>query len=541
MNPDSFRGKVYLLVIDKVVIGALIAVALLVYDQWKTEEVRRYTAAQEEAQRAFTRAEYVKQLVPVVLDSKQDILYRGHALGALIDTHSIDAASAVHFANMLLPRVLGQYPEQPYEDYFLTSMLKTMPEGLAAAMSEYKLGFPSESRWDGTRSWLKPRNLDLSEYFWEDLLWETVRSRKDSQLELLDSDEFLARDIGVIDAMIPERLNRREADQLARRDVKALRIVGSIRLLQASKEVDPYAVTQLDSAIDPATTNRSSLELAAEVMRQLVDHPDLCGSVQERPLTIVLRREDVALHRGLGGDERSPVEDRFYAATKYLDQCAQGWPLFTDQIEPRTLPVLQEFYRQLEDTPIDKSLRLGYPTGEATEHVGEYYPIEHELIRIFINAYHDMKHARSQSEELLSKLFAMPYDKLRQAGIDRFVDDWNKTRSSVAAFAGVWKDAYGYYNFARDRTFTHAETRDELARGKVDARGKFEVQGYVVTFEREDGCKSVYFLDSKTESTLTLTPEDGECFKSLLRSLERVSQQVGEKRRFSFDYHERLG
>ncbi len=79
VDPESFRGKLYLLVLDKVVIGALIAIAFLVYDRWKTEEVRRYTVAQEETQLGFKRAEYVKQLVPIVLNGHQDIQYRAHA------------------------------------------------------------------------------------------------------------------------------------------------------------------------------------------------------------------------------------------------------------------------------------------------------------------------------------------------------------------------------------------------------------------------------------------------------------------------------
>src|SRR5258708_547017 len=102
IDPETFRGKVYLLVIDKVVIGALIAIALLVYDQWKTREIQRYTTAQEEVQLSFRRAEYVKQLVPIVLDDTKHIRYRAQSLGALVETKSIEANSAVIFAKMLL-------------------------------------------------------------------------------------------------------------------------------------------------------------------------------------------------------------------------------------------------------------------------------------------------------------------------------------------------------------------------------------------------------------------------------------------------------
>ena len=77
IDSESFRGKLYLLALDKIVIGALIAVAFVVYDHWKTQELHNY---EDETQLAFRRAEYVKDLAPIVLDAKQDVLYREQCL-----------------------------------------------------------------------------------------------------------------------------------------------------------------------------------------------------------------------------------------------------------------------------------------------------------------------------------------------------------------------------------------------------------------------------------------------------------------------------
>jgi hypothetical protein len=44
LSADSFRGRLILLVVDKVIIGALLAAAFVVYDQWKTDEMRRSEA-----------------------------------------------------------------------------------------------------------------------------------------------------------------------------------------------------------------------------------------------------------------------------------------------------------------------------------------------------------------------------------------------------------------------------------------------------------------------------------------------------------------
>ncbi len=40
INPESFAGRFYLLVIDKIIIGAIVAGAIVLYDQYRTSETR---------------------------------------------------------------------------------------------------------------------------------------------------------------------------------------------------------------------------------------------------------------------------------------------------------------------------------------------------------------------------------------------------------------------------------------------------------------------------------------------------------------------
>lgn len=94
IDPESFRGRLYLLAIDKVVIGALIAMALFVYDRWRTTEARRYDEARQETDLGFKRTEYVKELVPIVLDDRSNVLFRAHAFAALV--RNDDIASVRH-------------------------------------------------------------------------------------------------------------------------------------------------------------------------------------------------------------------------------------------------------------------------------------------------------------------------------------------------------------------------------------------------------------------------------------------------------------
>lgn len=533
IDPETFRGKLYLLVLDKVVIGALIAIAFLVYDQWKTQEIRRYASAQEETQLGFRRAEYVRQLVPIVLDSKQDILYRAHSLGALVETKSIDANSAVNFAQKLLdsnvlgseeytkddqnvPRFIHRSPTG--EDYFLATMLKTMPSGLPALLNEYRQNL---LRLTGQEREV-PRVLNDAAGFWRRLFRETIRRHRDSELDLLDSDEFLVNNLDALHTIVPEFLTRGEADELAKRGVKGLRILGSIRLLRSSREANAHAVMQLRSVADPASRDRYALELAAKIIERLPKDHLLCASLSSQLLAIVLRREDMALHRKQLGDERSPVEDRFHAATEYLVWCA-GFPKDAPQLEPTVLPVIREFYEQLKRTPVGSPLGLNYPMSEMFR---LNYPIEWALIRILMKANSGPNRAPgSEAERLLSDIFSLPEEKLVQGGLHHFAREWKKGQIRMVELVGVWKDADGYFEFKPDGTFGYAVTRSALSAGRLDAEGTFRLEGDAFTFESDKVCgkqKGVYRLQTKTEGKLTFTPVKEDCRQRRLVSLERI-------------------
>ena len=147
------------MIIDKIIIGAIIGISFIVYDNLKTKELRHYTESREEIDLGFKRAEYVKELVPIVVDNSKDVLFRAHSLGALIETKSIAPYSAINFAQkILLSDVLGaghfnvstsnpvngeiatySIESGTSSDYFEDVIFKTMPEGLPAILKEYSL------------------------------------------------------------------------------------------------------------------------------------------------------------------------------------------------------------------------------------------------------------------------------------------------------------------------------------------------------------------------------------------------------------------
>ena len=99
---SAFCQRLLLLIVDKVVIGALIALAFVVYDRWKTDETRRYNDVRREVELEFTRNQHVREFLPVVLNSTEEPLVRIESLAALVDTQSISSLSTMRLAHRLM-------------------------------------------------------------------------------------------------------------------------------------------------------------------------------------------------------------------------------------------------------------------------------------------------------------------------------------------------------------------------------------------------------------------------------------------------------
>ena len=202
IDPESFRGKLYLMVIDKIIIGALIAVAFVIYDQWKMQEKLIHDAAQKEADLVFKRAEYIKQLTPIVLNNQNDVLVRGHALRALVETESVTSSSAVFLAQKLLLAGLlaaGGGPEKsptsfhPTYDrghFLLSTMLQAMPEGIADVLRMFERTGKAD---DHEKS--NDQIIGDAKAFWRSLVLETIRTYPDDELGMLNDDSFLVEHI----------------------------------------------------------------------------------------------------------------------------------------------------------------------------------------------------------------------------------------------------------------------------------------------------------------------------------------------------------
>jgi hypothetical protein len=125
LNPESFKGKIYLLVIDKIIIGAIIAVAFLVYDRFRTIEAQNLQASAATIQLTFERARLAKEFLPFILNKKEDVIARGYTLREAARTGSIDADAAVDIGRQLLADGIP-------DNHFRKVMAVVVPDGVSA-------------------------------------------------------------------------------------------------------------------------------------------------------------------------------------------------------------------------------------------------------------------------------------------------------------------------------------------------------------------------------------------------------------------------
>lgn len=91
---ELLKHPLFLLVVDKLIIGLIIAAAFFWYDRYKTIESRKYQKEQQKIQRQFERSRLLKEFLPIIRDSKVDLVTRGYVLRSAVLLRALDAAAA---------------------------------------------------------------------------------------------------------------------------------------------------------------------------------------------------------------------------------------------------------------------------------------------------------------------------------------------------------------------------------------------------------------------------------------------------------------
>lgn len=266
-DPNSFKGKCLLLLVDKILIGAIIGVAIICYEHHKTNDDRQYNEI-------FKHAEYIKELLPIVTDESKDATQRAHALYSLINTQSIDANSSFNLANnILITTILDTVAEIPiignrshyelYDNYFngaditLENGLKNLlPSGFEQLLFEYQVILDLQESTKGKnkidyQSFMR-RRLRQVDGFWIRLFVNMLNNHTDGELNILNLESLIERNFNALKEL-SRRAPRYDSTFLKKSlqsPLLTLRIFGSMWLLRDSVSTPlPYAENVLQNIL----------------------------------------------------------------------------------------------------------------------------------------------------------------------------------------------------------------------------------------------------------------------------------------------------
>ena len=102
IDPESFRGKVLLLVIDKVIIGAAIGVVFLGFYLWSETRQQEVEERRLQQQLDLERATLAAQMLPSVADAKLQVDDRANLLSVLTEADAVRPGTAARLGQILL-------------------------------------------------------------------------------------------------------------------------------------------------------------------------------------------------------------------------------------------------------------------------------------------------------------------------------------------------------------------------------------------------------------------------------------------------------
>ena len=412
IDPDSFRGKIYLLVFDKVVLGAVIALALFAYKRWETNDQRVY---EDRTTLAFQRATYVKELVPMVVDTQRDMSARSQALIALIETGSVSDKNAIGLAALLLRQGLirSMYPEQLMwnRDHPLIDVLaKRMPSALEPLLNQYLVGNAPDEKHPIDR-----RTRSDSDEFWTELFIRAVDQHSDAELAFLDSDAFLDNYLWVMDRLMVRPMDT-EAKAWFARGLKGLRILAALRSV-GEVGIDQHALGRqyLLTMLSPPRQTRDSLSLAGTVIRLQLERKWASKALASCCLEIVLQEDDDMrttpdyYHRSLMAGayiEWYATAKRDVAKTPFAEgDGGDGW----DEIQPAVVAGLRGYLSRISTIKIEAS-DFG-PTVKRNS-------IALPLARILLDGIERGEKPTEPTRQLLTEMASFSDEKLRALLLD---------------------------------------------------------------------------------------------------------------------------
>jgi len=408
LDPESMRGKLLLLVVDKLVIGAILAGAFFVYDNWRTQEVREYNAILQDSQDEFKRAEFIKELIPIVLNTEKTIQTRIEVLGSLIRTESIDPSSAVALSLSLLREgklVYGDnYTTDPVlVDSFVRMLGPIVPEILPQILDAYD-DYPSISEAaPGHRapSGYKAALIAAFEYAW--------RNYPAEALKVLDDPVFVAEKLGDIADILPQaHVQHREWNEAA---PLALRLIRDIQLIRNAREENETVVNarrRLSQRLRVTSGDAEEVRLSTALFFEMSGPVSDTQFIRDAFAVIMQPNKVAEVFNTMLPltEKRDPFSRQFRAASGFLLNASVANP----EAEALAIPVVEGFLEKLQSEEVDFG----------------NFPIERTMVCVLVRAVEGADRFNRSSErakELLEALAMLPDKNLRAANLGFLIHD----------------------------------------------------------------------------------------------------------------------
>lgn len=400
MDSDSMKGKIWLVLVDKLFIGLIMAATFLVYDAQKTTEFQNYNNIIIQQQHEFQRAEFTKELLPVVLDDQQDISVRIAVLGSLVNTGSIDENTAFTIVLSFLDNKL-LFRSGHRHAYLIKSLEEALSPIIPTILRQIVYAYPLDELDDSSHYVL----IKLFEYAWSHF--------PDEKLPVLNDRSFVSENLETLMRITPQRHIQYEA--WSETSLLALRILHDIELLSQTREehgLVRQARDRLAKLVRPNEDGVQSMRLSASIFYGLRRSIVTDEVFIEAGVSIMTQRDKVEQTFGdVLPDKHNPYRDQFVAARDYVFSASA----YNRRGEELAMPIVRDLLDALRSGPI--------PRGN--------YPVERMAVCVLFDSMSAMvsvhESGRSdEADEVLRSLSEISEDRLRSANVKYLIDEWRE-------------------------------------------------------------------------------------------------------------------
>lgn len=271
-NPESFKSKLTLMLIEKLIIGAIIAIAIFVYDRYKTVDNREYEQKRAETQLAFERSRLIKEFMPVIQNESLDLVSRAYILRSAILAKAIDPEAAFEIGQDFLRKGLER-------NHFIRLVSSMLPHGISSfsrrgvqISAEWYESFKSlmniETLFDPVSGRenlpVKEASMIIEARLLSDVLYKELSTLNDCDCpELTEEAEIPSHLYGLY--VLMKTSNRDKAEEASNSTAELIRLVGMLNRL-ALNSSDNLATTYLSNRLDSAGLSKDKLRLSRVIV-----------------------------------------------------------------------------------------------------------------------------------------------------------------------------------------------------------------------------------------------------------------------------------